>query len=55
MVYCSGGSRPSEEGGGRGGVGGQSLKKIFSALRASFWSKNKRGVLGRPPVPWIHH
>ena len=50
MVCCSGRSRPSDEGGG--GVGGVSLqKKFFSALRASFWLKNKRGVLGRPRVP----
>ena len=40
---------------GGGGGGGQSPQKIFSALRASFWSKNKRGVLGCPPVPWTHH
>ena len=51
MVCCSGRSRPSDEGGG-GGVGGVSLqKKFFSALQASFWLKNKRGVLGRPRVP----
>ena len=52
IVLGSGGSRPSDKGGGghpdpeiRGGPG---LKKIFfSALRASFWSKNKGG--GRAP------
>ena len=33
---------------GGGGVGASSpKKKIFSALRASFWSKNK----GEPPGP----
>ena len=61
--YLSGGSRPSDKGGGgggqtnpgiRGGGGhpdpeirgeGPVSKKPFSALRASFWSKNK-GVPG---------
>ena len=53
----SGGSRPSDKGrgGGIGGhpdpemrVGGGAVsKKIFSALRASFWSKNKGGP-GQP-------
>ena len=33
---------------GRGG----SPKKIFSALRASFWSKNKGGP---GPLPWIRY
>ena len=35
--------------GGEGGLGG--LKRIFSALRASFWSKNKEmpGSLGLVP------
>ena len=28
---------------GGGGGGGRAPKKSFSALRASFWSKNKRG------------
>ena len=40
------------------GVGGGSLKKLFSALRAPVWSKNKRGGgWGRPPgpLPWIRH
>ena len=42
--------RPLDKGVG----GGRSPKKIFSALRASVWSKNKgRGAL-RPP-PGIHH
>ena len=53
----SGGSRPSDEEWGGGGRpsrpwhrgGGASSRKNFSALRASFWSKNK-GVL-----PWIRH
>ena len=53
------GSRPSDKGGVPGhhpdpeieGDGG--LKKnIFLALRASFWSKNKRGGASRP---WIRH
>ena len=48
----SGGSRPSDNGGGGGvhprleireGGGGRPPKKFFSALRASFWSKNKGG------------
>ena len=52
-----GGTRPSDKGGG-GRVGGghldpeirgaRSQKKLFSALRASVWSKN-RGGGGRPP------
>ena len=53
----SGGSRPSGkegEGGGGGGhpdseiKGGPGLKKLFPALQASFWSKNKGG--GRAPL-----
>ena len=38
----------------RGG-GGSLRKKIFSALQASVWSKNKEG--GGPPrsLPWIRH
>ena len=40
----SGGSSPSDKGGG----GGRSPKQFFSALWASFWSKNKGG-------PWIRH
>ena len=55
IVLGSGGSRPSDKGGGGGGGhpdpeirGGPGLKKnFFSALRASFWSKNKGG--GRAP------
>ena len=52
--YLSGGSRPSDKEGGGGGGGhpdpeirgeGPVSKKPFSALRASFWSKNK-GVPG---------
>ena len=46
---------------GEGGRG-RSPKKIFSALRALFWSKNKRGGGGgggggRPPepLPCIRH
>ena len=48
--------RPSDKGGGGGGVhpnpeirGGAVSKKVFSALQASVWSKNK-GAL-----PWIRH
>ena len=46
--FCSGGSRPSDK---RGPViqtlrdergGGAVSKKVFSALRASVWSKNKQ-------------
>ena len=59
----SGGSRPSDRGGGGGGhpdpeKRGASLQKFFfSALRASFWSKNKRGARAPrapildPPLP----
>ena len=56
----SGGSRPSDMGGRGGGEGRSSRprdkggprspKTFFSALRASFWSKNKRGGGGRPPT-----
>ena len=59
MVVPSGGSRPSDKVGAghpdpeiRGGPGLQ--KKIFLALRASVWSKNKKAP---PPgaLPWIRH
>ena len=46
----SGGSRPSDRGGGGGGVHPDpeirraSLHNFFSILRASFWSKNKGGA-----------
>ena len=48
--YFSGGFRPLDKGGGGGGhpdpeIGGAASKKLFSALRASFWSKNKEGSL----------
>ena len=51
--------RPSDKGGGGGGGmhsnpeirGGAVSKKVFSALQASFWSKNKGGG----GVPWIGH
>ena len=58
----AGGSRPSDKGGGgRGGHpdseinwggagGGLVYQKIFSALRASVWSKNKEEG-ARPPGP----
>ena len=51
----SGGSRPSDKGGGGRGHpdpeirGGPVSKKIFSGLGASFWSKNKGGPF--PPGP----
>ena len=49
----------SEGGGGGGGWrGGGSLKNFFSALRASFWSKNKGepGSPGSPgPLQWSRH
>ena len=49
-VFYSGGSRPSDKGGGgRGGCWGGSPKKFFSVIRAPFWGKNK-GWLG-PPGP----
>ena len=38
----------SEGGGGGGGAGAAASKNFFSALRASFWSKNKGGAR----VPW---
>ena len=56
------GSRPSDKGGARSSSrpwdrgGWRSQKNFFSALRASFWSKNKgagAGPLG--PLPWIRH
>ena len=57
----SGGSRPSDNGvGGRGerssspsDAGDSSLKKIFSTIRASVWSKNKWGSRGPGSLPWI--
>ena len=62
-VVFSGGSRPSDNGGGggKGGLGGghpdpeirgrtRSPKKFFSVLRASFWSTNK-GWGGAGPSP----
>ena len=60
-VKChSGGSRPSDKGGGGGhphpGIReGWSQKKLFSALRASVWSKSKRGTGPSRPLPWIRH
>ena len=35
-----------------GGWAGRSPKKLFSALRASVWSKNKGGGWGRAPGPF---
>ena len=35
--------------------GGQSPKKIFSALWASVWSKNKGGHRSPRSLPWIRH
>ena len=54
MVSVSGGSRPGDNGGpGHPDPeikwGGPVWKKIFSALWASVWSKNKKGA--RPPPP----
>ena len=52
------GSRPSDKGGARSSSRPwdrgrwRSQKNIFSALQASFWSKNKRGGASRP---WIRH
>ena len=49
IITTSGRSRPSERGGGGSGHpdpeirGGPGRKKIFSALRVSFWTKNKVG------------
>ena len=48
IITTSGGSTPSERGWGSGHPdpeirGGPGLKKIFLALRVSFWSKNKVG------------
>ena len=40
-------SRPLQKGGGRGG--GLVSKKIFLALRASVWFKNRGGVAPRAP------
>ena len=44
----SAGCRPLDK---VGGGGGRSPKKIFSALRASVWSKNKGGEGGLSPSP----
>ena len=64
IITTSGGSTPSERGGGGEGVwssrpgdkgGTWPLKKIFSALRVSFWSKNKVGEQAPRPLPWICH
>ena len=52
IAVVSGRSRPSHKGGEGGWLGhpdpeirgvGRSPKRFVSALRASFWSKNKRG------------
>ena len=43
LNYFSAGSRPLNK-------AGDGLQKTFSALRASVWSKNKRG-----PLAWIRH
>ena len=56
MVSVSGGSRPGDNGGpGHPDPeikwGGPVWKKIFSALWASVWSKNKRGARAPPPPP----
>ena len=55
--YISGGSRPSDKGGGGchphagGDKGGARYQKtFFSALRASVWSKNKGGPSLDPPL-----
>ena len=37
------------------GGGGAVSKKIFSTLRALFWSKNKGKRPPPGPYPWIHH
>ena len=50
ICQYSGGSRPSDKEGGGGGGFLAVSKKIFSALWASFWSKN-RGAW----IPWIRH
>ena len=44
IIWGGQSSRPLDKG------GGCSPPKFFSALRASVWSKNKRG-----PLPWIRH
>ena len=53
-MLISGGSKPSaRRGGGRSGHPDPEIRrpglKIFSALRASVWSTNKRGD-GAPPL-----
>ena len=60
--YWSGGSRPSDKGGGAGhpdpeirGGGGAVSNFIFSALRASVWAKNEGGADPPGPLPWIPH
>ena len=63
IAVVSSRSRPSDKGGGEGGGGefghpdpeirgvGRSPKRFVSALRASFWSKNKRGPRAPPLDP----
>ena len=59
FLLFSGGSKPSDKGGhpdpeirgGGGGGGGRPPYKLFSALWASFWSKNKGGGPGAPQAP----
>ena len=60
-LYNSGGSRPSDNGGGGGhpdpeirGAGAVS-KNFFSALRASVWPKKRGGGKGGGLLPWIRH
>ena len=49
-LHVTGGHHPEPE------IRGGGLKKIFSALRASVWSKNKGGGQGPPgPLSWIRH
>ena len=38
-----------------GGGGGSVSQKTFFGPLGLILVKNKRGVLGPPPVPWIHH
>ena len=51
MVYCSGGSRPSEEGGEGGGWGVSLPKKFFQPFGPHFGQKIREGCWAAHPSP----
>ena len=63
ITAVSGGSRPSDKGGGGWGAviqtlrkgGGPVSKKFFSALRGSAWSKIRGRDGPHGSLPWIRH